>query len=100
MRDDIMHATDALKDWMFRHVYQLDVVDETPRARVVISALFDKFMEEPQLMRGDFARAGGYDGLSTPALARCVCDYIAGMTDRFAAETFARFFMPSSWRGV
>src|SRR5690606_16680607 len=100
MRDDVMEATDRLKDWMFHRVYHLDTVDETPRARVVIFALFDKFMEQPELMQGDFAALCDYSTLSTPARARCVCDYIAGMTDRFAAETFARFFMPSSWRGV
>ncbi len=100
MRDDIMEATDALKDWMFRHVYQLDVVDETPRARVVIISLFDKFMEKPQLMQGDFASQCDYASMSPALLARCVCDYIAGMTDRFAAQAFANFFMPSSWRGV
>jgi dGTPase len=98
MTDHVMQATDALKDWMFENVYKLDVVDQTPRARVVIASLFDKFMAEPQLMRGEFARS--CDGLSTPQRARCVCDYIAGMTDRFAAATFADFFMPASWHGV
>jgi dGTP triphosphohydrolase len=51
-------------------------------------------------MQGDYADLREAQDGSTPALARCVCDYIAGMTDRFAAESFARFFMPSSWRGV
>jgi dGTPase len=102
MRDDVMQATDELKDWMFAHVYQLDVVDQTPRAHIVIGALFDKFMAEPGLMRGEFARScdGESTPAGTPALARCVCDYIAGMTDRFAAESFAEFFMPASWHGV
>jgi dGTPase len=100
MRDDVMQATDALKDWMFAHIYQLEAVDETPRARVVILALFDKFMAQPELMQGDYAELCDTQGGSTPALARGVCDYIAGMTDRFAAESFARFVMPSSWRGV
>jgi dGTPase len=98
MRDDVMQATDALKDWMFENVYKLDVVDQTPRARIVLLALFHKLMTAPQLMRGEFARS--CEGLSTPQLARCVCDYIAGMTDRFAATTFTEFFMPASWHGV
>ncbi len=100
MRDDIMHATDALKDWMFEHVYQLEVVDETARAKAVIFALFDKFMENPKLMKGEYANLCDSDEADTPKRARCVCDYIAGMTDRFAAQTFADFFMPPSWRGV
>ena len=80
MRDDVMQATDALKDWMFEHVYQLEVVDETTRARAVICALFDQFMEKPHLMKGDYAELCDASEGSTPSLARCVCDYIAGMT--------------------
>jgi dGTPase len=98
MTDEVMQATDALKDWMFDNVYKLDIVGQAPRARMVILALFDRFMEQPQLMQGEFASS--CEGLSTPQLARCVCDYIAGMTDRFAAQTFADFFMPASWHGV
>ena len=98
MQDEVMEATDRLKDWMFANVYKLDIVDQTPRARVVIQALFDKFMEEPHLMEGELARS--CDGMSTADRARCVCDYVAGMTDRFAAQTFADFFMPASWHGV
>jgi len=104
MRDDVMDATDALKNWMFDHVYHLDIVDETPRVRTVIYALFERFMHEPELMRGEYASLCPGDRplneLSTEELARCVCDYIAGMTDRYASQIYAQLFMPSSWRGV
>jgi dGTPase len=103
MTPEVSHATDCLKNWMFDHVYKIESVDETPRVRRVILALFERFMEQPQLMRGDYANlcpAAGWGALSQPQLARCVCDYIAGMTDRFASQTYAAMFMPSSWRGV
>ncbi|MDF2439791.1 MAG: dGTPase [Abditibacteriota bacterium] len=102
MHRDIMEATDRLKNWMFENVYKLESVDETPRVRRVIGALFERFMEQPQLMRGDYAELCSGDGStwSTEQRARCVCDYIAGMTDRFASQIYAQLFMPSSWRGV
>ncbi|MBV9865225.1 MAG: deoxyguanosinetriphosphate triphosphohydrolase [Abitibacteriaceae bacterium] len=104
MRDDIMHATDTLKNWMFDHVYLINTADEAPRVRNVIHHLFEHFMSKPQLMRGEYANlcpAGqDVDSLTQPALARCVCDYIAGMTDRFASQIYTQLFMPSSWRGV
>ena len=113
MRDDVMEATDALKNWMFDHVYQLDSVDETPRVRTVIDALFACFIEHPHLMRRTYgalatnescARASSDDALfrdlSREELARVVCDYIAGMTDRYASLIYTRLFLPSSWRGV
>ena len=104
MRDDVMQATDALKNWMFDNVYLINTVDEAPRVHLVISHLFDHFMAHPRLMQGEYANLCpvGQDvtGMAPPVLARCVCDYIAGMTDRFASQIYTQLFMPSSWRGV
>jgi dGTPase len=123
MRDDVMEATDGLKNWMFDHVYKLDTVDETPRVRPVIMALFECFMNEPRLMRNVSGNNGirsraeggpaapeqrmqsGAAGLALAATtqserARIVCDYVAGMTDRFASQIYTDLFLPSSWRGV
>jgi dGTPase len=103
MTTEVSQATDCLKNWMFDHVYKIESVDETPRVRRVIIALFEKLMEQPQLMRGEYANLcppAGWASLPQHDLARCVCDYIAGMTDRFASQTYAQMFMPSSWRGV
>jgi dGTPase len=105
-----MEATDKLKNWMFENVYQHATVDETPQIKTVIHALFTRFMEHPELMRGregyagysitDVAAGAVPDEAPHAVLARGVCDYIAGMTDRFASQTYAQLFLPSSWRGV
>jgi dGTPase len=116
MQDEVMEATDCLKNWMFEHVYKLEAVDETRRVRNVIMALFELFMEQPELMRGADGRplvtspevitgtqeaSAAVDEVSPQQrLARHVCDFIAGMTDRFASQMYASLFMPSSWRGV
>ncbi|MHC4324501.1 MAG: hypothetical protein ACYSUX_09530 [Planctomycetota bacterium] len=44
-----------------------------------LELLFDKLCKEPELMPGYFQRFIPEHGLQ-----RAVCDYIAGMTDRFA----------------
>ena len=31
---------------------------------------------------------------------RCVCDFISGMTDRYAIETYEELFVPRVWRGL
>lgn len=106
MRADVREATDALKDWMFEHVYQLssrerDTVDESTRIRTVISALFERFMTQPELMRAPHLSAPrDLKTLCDRDRARCVCDYVAGMTDRFASQTYVSLFLPASWRGV
>ncbi len=102
MRDDIMEATDHLKTWMFDHVYLVNSADEEPKVQHVIAKLFDHYMEHPGQMRGTLcpSQSGQWQDLEPSDLARCVCDYVAGMTDRFASQTFAEIFLPSSWRGA
>jgi dGTPase len=36
--------------------------------------------------------------LTQKELARLVCDYIAGMTDRYAIDLFTRLFVPVGWQ--
>jgi len=96
MRDEVMNATDGLKNWMFEHVYLLGATEETPRVHHVISNLFDFYMGRPDRMRGTPCPAGSWDALPPEQTARCVCDYIAGMTDRYAGQTFSDLFLPSS----
>jgi dGTPase len=102
MRDDIMEATDKLKNWMFDNVYLVNSGDEEPRVYHVIHKLFDYYMENPSQMQGTLcpAESGEWSEVSQEQLARCVCDYVAGMTDRFASTTFASLFLPASWRGA
>lgn len=96
MRDDIMQATDGLKNWMFENVYLPGAVEETPRVHHVISNLFDYYMAHPSKMRGTLCPSSSWDALAQEQTARCVCDYIAGMTDRYASQTFSELFLPSS----
>ena len=103
MEEEIREATDRLKNWMFDNVYLKKTAIETPRVRLVVNALFDKFMKQPQLMRGDEAAAlspDEWEQIAVEDQARRVCDYVAGMTDRFASQMYADLFLPSSWRGV
>ncbi len=101
MRDDIMEATDSLKNWMFERVYLPNSAEEEPKVRHVINTLFDFYMEHPDAMRAAPcpSDSGRWDDVETSKTARAVCDYIAGMTDRFASQTFAEIFLPASWRG-
>jgi dGTPase len=58
----------------------------------VVHDLFPHFMAHPQELpkqwRKDVEEVAGDD----TALARIVCDYISGMTDRFALQTHGRIF--------
>lgn len=55
--------------------------------------MFERYVSEPYLMPGGFHKrvTGG------ERVHRVVCDYIAGMTDRYALEQYKKLFDPDSW---
>jgi dGTPase len=68
-----------LNDRMYRHERVEQIM---ARARRVMHDLFTAYMQDPQLLPPDWQ--GGQ--------ARQVCDFIAGMTDRYALDQHKRLF--------
>jgi dGTPase len=82
-----------LKSFLYERLYRhWRVVRMAAKARRVLEALFTTYTQEPaQLPDSVQARMAA----SGEALERIVCDYVAGMTDRFALEEYARLFDPA-----
>lgn len=76
-----------LRDRMYRH-YKLNRM--TSKARRLVKDLFQLFVNEPECLPTEWQRRT--DGRATLRTARAVADYIAGMTDRFAADEHRRLF--------
>ena len=72
---------------MYKHDRILEIMD---RARRVVRDLFNAYMSEPKLLPQGW-REHGYSS-DTTDFARQVCDFIAGMTDRYALEQHKRLF--------
>jgi dGTPase len=81
---DAMRAKSAkLKRFLLNNLYRHpQVVAKTGQAQRVVQELFAAYIDDVGQMPGDFA--GRAD------VARAVADYIAGMTDRFAAREHER----------
>jgi dGTPase len=83
----------VIRAFLFQRMYRAPSV-VVMRAEVtgVVRALFPHFMahpdELPKQWRHDVEAGAGDE----TALARIVCDYISGMTDRFALQTHAKIF--------
>jgi dGTPase len=79
-----MHTQSAqLKHFLLRNLYRhSQVVETTGRAKQVVRELFDAYAADPAQM------GGGFDARNDRE--RAVADYIAGMTDRFAAREHER----------
>ncbi|HET7264156.1 MAG TPA: deoxyguanosinetriphosphate triphosphohydrolase [bacterium] len=97
MSDPIRSALNRLKDFLFERVYLGSVAkSDIGKAQRLVRELFDYFAAHPDEI-GDEARAALEDG--TADVHRAVCDFLAGMTDRFAIRTHERLFVPRAWEG-
>ena len=76
-----------LFDNMYRH-YR--VVRMASKARRVVSDLFELFLHEPNCLPTEWSER--CEGAGYPSTARLVADYVAGMTDRYALEEYAKMF--------
>lgn len=95
MGDAVQAATNRMKDFLYSHVYQAGAAAEGERVERVLRFLFRHYMDNPHEVPGGPPLAHDRAGL-----ARVVCDYLAGMTDRFATQQFLRLSLPGrGWRG-
>jgi dGTPase len=74
-----------LFDRMYRH-YKLNRMSS--KAKKVVRELFQLLVAEPGCLPTEWQRLAGVP--RSPETARVVCDYIAGMTDRYALDEYRR----------
>ena len=85
----------GLRKFMFEHVYLNTVAKgEEDRAEDLLSRLFGYYNKHIELLPALNRRMAG----AGEAKERVVCDYIAGMTDRYAIAKFEEIFMPKAWQ--
>ena len=86
-------AMDRFKEFLWEWVYHSPaMLDERERVRLVVESLFELYMKSDEAYE---ARLGPVP--ATEALrARAVCDYVAGMTDRYAADRYVENFLPGA----
>ncbi len=88
----VANAKDALKAFLWAHMYRApELVAIREQAAEVVRDLFLTFRDAPGLMPAEWAeRANPLD--HSGRRERVVCDYIAGMTDRYALAEHRRHF--------
>lgn len=87
--DAMRVRSSELKQFLFKNLYRHpQVMETTARAQEVVHDLFAVYTTAPQEMKAAFAQQASTD--QGPLRARAVADFIAGMTDRFAAREHER----------
>lgn len=85
--DHYLKAMNGLKEWMFDNVYLRypELYPDVTKAERLVQDLFVHFLQMETL-------PPGYEGVQGAV------DYVAGMTDRFAVETYQRLRVPVAWQ--
>lgn len=94
MSTQIRKATELLRSFMFERVY-LDskAKSEDEKAMHLLETLFKYYLNRLEKMPKEYLK-----NIDEHGSEQVVCDFIAGMTDRYAIRTFSDLFIPSAWK--
>lgn len=88
--EDTQRRNRELKDFLYTRMYRHHrVVRMQVKAERILSDLFTAYRAEPSILPEHIQKIVPLRGLE-----RTICDYIAGMTDRYATEEHQKLFNP------
>ena len=86
MNEEAFHYFTKIRSWMYENVYLTsDAKREEDSAKRVVKKLFYYYMDKLKRV------AINWNEITAQ---RCVCDYVSGMSDRYAIQKYTEFFMP------
>ena len=88
--EELEAAKTALEDFLHDVLYRdFRVVRATNAARRFVQSIFEAYVDDPRQLPPQQQRWAEEAGLH-----RAVCDYVAGMTDRYAQDRYVQLFHP------
>ena len=94
MRKDILEATEKLRDFLFANVYDNSVAKiEEKKVEFMLEQMYNYFVKNYNMLPTEYKTIINSDGVE-----RAVCDYIAGMTDRYSISEYSKIFVPKTWK--
>ena len=91
--NDISKKRDILRDFLYDKFYMhYRVIRMSNKAKRFITELFDIYFKEPELLPSSYKEK--ISGKDDDFKRVVICDYIAGMTDRYALDEYKKLFQP------
>lgn len=88
--EEMSRRNREMKDFLYNKMYRhYRVVRMQVKAEQIVEEIFNAYRDEPSTLPGQFQAFIDQRGLE-----RTICDYIAGMTDRYAIEEHQKLFNP------
>ena len=89
----LQEVFDELHKFMFDEVYLNPAAkSEEIKGIEIVKTLYEYYMKSPDKLPDDYKVIMEQDGVNA-----AVCDFISGMTDRYAVAHFSELFIPKSW---
>jgi dGTPase len=90
----VLSAIVELRDFLWDRVYENEMVHaDFHKAGKILRELYQYLILHPDQFLLLIERTSFYD-----TIERCVCDFLAGMTDRYAFDLYEKIFLPLPWR--
>jgi len=91
LSEEMRRRSRQLKDFLYNNLYRHPrVIRMQVKAERIIGDLYNAYLAEPSILPRHVQT-----GIDKYGLERTSCDYIAGMTDRYAIEEHNKLFNPS-----
>lgn len=90
---EIKKTTYALRDFLYENVYESEVAKkEFRKAKKILLDLYEYYLKHTDEVLKEIPKE------TKGRKERVICDFIAGMTDRFALITYEKLFLPEPWK--
>jgi dGTPase len=92
MDDKMIDMTYALRDFLYKNIYEGEVTKrEFKKAKKILLDLYEYYLEHTDEVFREFPKK------NIGEKKRLICDFIAGMTDRYALMMYEKNFLPQPW---
>ena len=90
----IAFVFDSFYEFMFAEVYRnMKAKSEETKVFGILNGIIGYYVDNPDKLPDDYRRTAMEEGL-----LRAVCDYTAGMTDKYAVDVYEKLFVPEAWQ--
>ncbi len=96
MSAEVGAAVDEFHEFLYEMVYRNPKAkSEESKVGGILGGIYDYYIKNRDRLPDDFKLLAERDGAE-----RAVCDYVAGMTDKYAVSKYSEIFIPASWHVI
>jgi len=94
MSPRVSFAFDLFYDFIYRNLYRnMKAKSEESKVCGIVGGIYRYYNENPDELPEDYRLVSARDGIP-----RAACDYVSGMTDKYAIHIYESIYIPEAWQ--